>query len=261
MGGEEIGIAGGNPARAGEVQAGMPAAEGGAPALLRPLPWEPGLALPRAPQAPVASPLPSLLLVDRRDPTVEAASAAMEAYLDADERARLDRFRRADDRHLYLLGRGVLRLALGTWLRRDPAALVFRYGPHGKPALVDQGQALPHFNLAHSGDLILLAFHPSRPLGVDVELRRPGLDWRPIARRILPAAAVVRLETLQPEQGGAAFLDDWCRLEARLKASGEGLAGLERLRRKWAPNPGGLALWDVEVPEGYGAAVALAEPP
>jgi len=260
MGGEEIGMTGGNPARAGEVQAGMPAAVGVAPAPLRPLPWEPGLRLPVAPQLPLSSPLPSLLLVDRRDPRVEAASTAMEAYLDADERARRDRFRRADDRHLYLLGRGVLRLALGTWLRRDPATLVFRYGPHGKPSLDGVVDAAPHFNLAHSGDLILLAFHPSRPLGVDVELRRPGLDWRPIARRILPAAAVARLENLPPEQGGAAFLDDWCRLEARLKASGEGLAGLERLRRESVPHPGGLALWDVEVPEGYGAAVALAEP-
>jgi 4'-phosphopantetheinyl transferase len=98
-------------------------------------------------------------------------------------------------------------------------------------------------------------------VGVDVELLRPGLDWRPIARRILPAAAVARLESLPPEQGGAAFFVAWCRLEARLKASGEGLAGLERLRREWAPHPGGLALWDVEVPEGYGAAVVLAQPP
>jgi 4'-phosphopantetheinyl transferase len=253
MGGEEIGMAGDPPALVG-IDAG------GAIEPLRPSIWWPHLALPRAPQLPVTPPRPSLLLVDRRDPQVQAASADLEALLNPEERARLARFRQADDRHLYLLGRGVLRLALGTWLRRDPAALVFRYGPHGKPALVDGGEALPHFNLAHSGDLILLAFHPSRPVGVDVELRRPGLDWRPIARRILSAAAVARLESLPPEQGGAAFFVAWCRLEARLKASGEGLAGLERLRLEWAPHPGGLALWDVEVPEGYGAAVALAEP-
>jgi 4'-phosphopantetheinyl transferase len=201
-----------------------------------------------------------LLLLNRCAAGAAGTTGALISLLDRGEQERAQRFRRPEDRERYRLGRTALRQVLGACLDRDPAALVFRYGPHGKPALVDEGQALPHFNLAHSGDLILLAFHPSRPVGVDVELRRPGLDWRPIARRILPAAAVARLETLPPEQGVAAFLDDWCRLEARLKASGEGLAGLERLRREWAPHPGGLALWDVEVPEGYGAAVALAEP-
>lgn len=160
----------------------------------------------------------------------------------------------------FLVGRAALRQVLGTWLDCDPAALRFRYGPHGKPVLDGSGQTTPHFNLAHSGNLILLAFHPSRPVGVDVERLRPGLDWRPIARRILQADAVSRLESLPPEQGDAAFLEAWCRLEARLKASGEGLAGLERLRRESATQPAEIAIWDVEVPAGYGAAVALAEP-
>ena len=247
--------------RAGEAQAGITAtAAGGGDEPLRPGLWWPGLALPRARQAPVAPPRPWLLLVDRRDPRVQAASADLEPLLSPEERARRDRFRLVADRHRALLGRGVLRLALGSWLGRDPATLAFRLGPHGKPELVRQGQEPLHFNLAHSGDLILLAFHATSPVGVDVEQHRPELDWRPIARRILPTAAVARLESLPPDQGGAAFLEAWCRLEARLKASGEGLAGLEPLRREYAPQPGGMALWEVEVPAGYEAAVALAEP-
>ena len=180
--------------------------------------------------------------------------------LDRAEQERAARFRRPADRVRFLVGRAALRQVLGTWLDCDPAALRFRYGPHGKPVLDGSEQTTPHFNLAHSGNLILLAFHPSRPVGVDVERLRPGLDWRPIARRILPAAAFSRLESLPPEQGDAAFLEAWCRLEARLKASGEGLAGLERLRRESATQPAEIAIWDVEVPAGYGAAVALAEP-
>ena len=180
--------------------------------------------------------------------------------LDRAEQERAARFRRPEDRARFLVGRAALRQVLGTWLDCDPAALRFRYGPHGKPVLDRSEQATPHFNLAHSGDLILMAFHPSRRVGVDVERLRPGLDWRPIARRILPAAAFSRLESLPPEQGNAAFLEAWCRIEARLKASGEGLAGLERLRRESATQPAEIAIWDVEVPAGYGAAVALAEP-
>jgi 4'-phosphopantetheinyl transferase len=203
---------------------------------------------------------PSLLILDRRDGAGAATPGTLGSMLDRAEQDRAARFRRPEDRVRFLVGRAALRQVLGTWLDCDPAALRFRYGPHGKPVLDGSEQTTPHFNLAHSGNLILLAFHPSRPVGVDVERLRPGLDWRPIARRVLPADAVSRLESLPPEQGDAAFLEAWCRLEARLKASGEGLAGLERLRRESATQPAEIAIWDVEVPAGYGAAVALAEP-
>jgi len=228
---------------------------------LSPLPWWPGQPLPPlAWETPQDHEAPALLILDRRDGARAATPGALGSLLDRAEQERAARFRRPEDRVRFLVGRAALRQVLGTWLDCDPAALRFRYGPHGKPLLDGSEQTTSHFNLAHSGNLILLAFHPSRPVGVDVERLRPGLDWRPIARRVLPADAVSRLESLPPEQGDAAFLESWCRLEARLKASGEGLAGLERLRQESATQPGEMTLWDVEVPEGYGAAVALAEP-
>jgi hypothetical protein len=59
---------------------------------------------------------------------------------------------------------------------------------------------------------------------------------------------------LAASDGGSAaadrFLVAWCRLEAGLKARGLGLAGL-------GEPSAGLALWDVVVPAGYRAAVAL----
>ena len=204
--------------------------------------------------------MPVLLVLNISGVGAAATTGEWISMLDRAEQERAARFRRPEDRVRFLVGRAALRQVLGTWLDCDPAALRFRYGPHGKPVLDGSEQTTPHFNLAHSGNLILLAFHPSRPVGVDVERLRPGLDWRPIARRVLPADAVYRLESLPPEQGDAAFLEAWCRLEARLKASGEGLAGLERLRRESATQPAEIAIWNVEVPAGYGAAVALAEP-
>ena len=238
----------------------MAADAGGATERLRPELWWPGLALPRDPQAPVAPPRPWLLLVDRRDPRVQAASADLEALLNPEERTRRDRFRLAADRHRALLGRGVLRLALGSWLGGDPASLAFQLGPHGKPALARQGQAPLHFNLAHSGDLILLAFHATRPVGVDVEQHRPDLAWEPLARRVLSPAECRLLERLLPERRPEAFLAAWCRLEARLKARGEGLAGLERLQAEAlaGQDPAGEQTWEVALPPGYRAAVALA---
>ena len=254
-------VSGARGHRPGEAQAGLTAADaGGATERLRPGLWWPGLVLPRDPQAPVAPPRPWLLLVDRRDSRVQAASADLEALLNPEERARRDRLRLAADRHRALLGRGVLRLALGSWLGRDPASLEFQLGPHGKPALARQGQATLHFNLAHSGDLILLAFHATSPVGVDVEQHRPHLAWEPLARRVLPPAECQLLEQLPPDRRREAFLAAWCRLEARLKARGEGLAGLERLQAEALSGqaPAGERTWEVALPAGYGAAVAVA---
>jgi 4'-phosphopantetheinyl transferase len=141
-------------------------------------------------------------------------------------------------------------------------------GAHGKPCCAGG----PEFNLSHSGDLILLAVHQQRPVGVDVEQQRPGLAWRPIARRVLPPAEWQALEAIATaaeaeRQAAEAFLAAWCRLEARLKAQGLGLAGLGQ------PVPvadeaeglgvvtSNLELWDVVVPPGYRAALALASVP
>jgi 4'-phosphopantetheinyl transferase len=228
---------------------------------LRPLAWCPPDPLPTQtpPPDPGAGPTtpPTLLLLDRRDCRLHSACACLEGLLDPQERARVQRFQRLEDRQRHLLGRAALRLALGAWLGRDPAALRFRYGPHGKPELADAGPTAPRFNLAHSGALVLLALHPQRPVGVDVERRRPDLDWQPIARRTLAAAELAALEALPEDRQADGFLRAWCRLEARLKASGEGLAGLDRLRAEPLPRPGAGGLWEVRVPPDYAAAVAL----
>lgn len=251
-----------------------------APPVLDPRFWWPDQPLPPrpdwgvSPRSPSPAPLgraplvlapvvlaPLVLALQRTPERAGFPSAPLLALLDGGEQQRAHRYRRPEDRQRFLLGRAALRLLLGAWLERDPAALCFRQGPHGKPALVDAGAAAPHFNLAHSGDLILLAFHPERPVGVDVERLRPRLDWLPIARRVLNDAEVAALQALPPERGAQAFLAHWCRLEARLKASGEGLAGLERLRRPpGSAGPAGPFCWDVAVPAGYRASVALAPP-
>jgi 4'-phosphopantetheinyl transferase len=174
------------------------------------------------------------------------------ALLSSEEQQRLQRWRLTADQDRFLLGRGLLRLRLGQTLGLEPARLRFRLGPHGKPALEGLGgQGAPQFNLAHSGDLVLLALHPERPVGVDVEKRRPGLEWRPIARRHLPNGCLEALEALPAEEQLDGFLQQWCRLEASLKATGIGLAAVG------AAPPPGLELHDLHLPEGYAGSLAL----
>ena len=122
---------------------------------------------------------------------------------------------------------------------------------------------------------MLLAVHRHWPIGVDVEQERPDLDWEAIARRVLPARELQALRQLPPPLRAAGYLRAWCRLEAKLKARGDGLSGLAALAA-WeeaaqaaggggahgAGGPGRAAvqlmrLWDLVLPQGYGGAVAL----
>lgn len=219
-----------------------------------------GLRLDPAPLAP-----PQLLLIDRGDPSVVAAMPGLAELLAPEERARLVQWRRAEDRERFLLGRAVLRLCLGELLDRAPASLVLATGPRGKPFLADgdglHPRGVPRFNVAHSGELVLLGFHGAREVGVDVECHRPELGWRPIARRCLPPDEVRRIEAKPPELQAMAFLQAWCALEAGLKARGVGLQGREQVPARPSTREAAMdsipQLWQVALPAGYAGAAAL----
>jgi len=234
----------------------------------RPRPWPertgPALAAPPWPPADADGP-PLVVQIDRRDSRVRSLLAPLGELLDAAERQRLGRLRGEGDAERFLLGRGALRLILGSWLGRDPAGLVLEAGPNGKPELLappaapagrtlaGAGDPPPRFNVSHSGELVLLAFHPRRPVGVDVEQRRPVPEWPAIARRCLPPAEREAIATLPVQRREQAFLAAWCRLEARLKARGGGLAGPAP-----APEDPPPQVWPLLLPEGYEGAAALA---
>lgn len=189
---------------------------------------------------------PLLLCIDRRQ---TAEILPLLALLPHSEQARYRAFRTADDRERFLLGRAMLRRLLGCWRRELPDAVPVVPGVHGKPACPGG----PDFNLSHSGALILLALHPHRAVGVDVEAPNPDVEWESIARQWLGAAAISRLRMLAPTERSAAFLSAWCEYEAEGKAHGTGIAPVHpsdaerpRLRR-----------WCLELPDGYVGAVAM----
>lgn len=203
--------------------------------------------------------MPLLLLqLDRREPLAHASAQQLQAWLNPRERQRLAALRRPGDQQRFLLARAGLRRLLGAWRGEQAARVPIACDRHGKPFCPGG----PWFNVSHSGELILLALHPEHSVGVDVERHRPALDWWPIARRVLLPADLAALAALPPPQRQEAFLQAWCRLEARLKARGSGLAGLERLRQEGGEGqPGrGERLWDLRLPPGYCGALACLEP-
>lgn len=153
------------------------------------------------------------------------------AVLSAEERQRADRLRREDLRNRFITARGTLRVLLGRYCDVSPGGLRFRYGPTGKPALMEgQGSrgtgTTLHFNMAHSEDIALLALTESAPVGVDVERVRPLADLEALVRQFFSAKEAAALSNLPATEQQEAFFRLWTRKEALLKATGAGISDL-----------------------------------
>ena len=168
----------------------------------------------------------------------------------------------AQDRWRHALARSGLRILLGQLLGVQAASLVIQPDQQGKPQLVD-GDArsmAPQFNLSHGGDLVLLALHPSQAVGVDGERLDRRCHPERLASRLLSASQQRELASLPAHQRREALLRQWCRLEAQLKCSGAGLAGLEALRQNKGGRDPAQHLVDLALPTGYCGALAWTKP-
>jgi 4'-phosphopantetheinyl transferase len=96
----------------------------------------------------------------------------------------------------------------------------------GKPEPQDTQLSV---NLAHGGDVALVAVAREVPVGVDVEPLRGGTETWSLVSHALTPGEQARLNALPAEKRGEAFLTTWARKEALLKAVGVGLSVDPRL--------------------------------
>lgn len=148
---------------------------------------------------------------------VARQAASYEAVLSIEERARADRFRSRDLRTAYIAAHGAMRHILASYLASAPAALRFVIGANGKPAL----EAGVHFNLSHSGDLVLLGVSRGQSVGIDVEQHR-AIE-HDFAESVFTPTERTLIAARPPEARQASFFDLWCCKEAVLKEGGCGL--------------------------------------
>jgi len=146
----------------------------------------------------------------------------LEASLSPDERERAARFRFAKDRDRFVAARGILRDILARYLGVNAAALRFRYGAAGKPALEDSSEL--RFNASHSHGFALYAVTMEKDVGIDVELIRPRVAEERIAERFFRPSEAASLRALPQEKQAEAFFRIWTRKEAYIKAVGTGLS-------------------------------------
>ena len=187
---------------------------------------------------------------------------ALSQQLNGAEQTRLAAFRLPQDRWRHGLARSGLKRLLAQVLGVEPLTLEIQAGPRGKPYLAPSAAvpSPPQFNGSHAGDLVLLALHPSQAVGVDTERLDRRLDRQRLAPRLLSSQQLGELDHLPPAQQRAVLLGQWCRLEAQLKCSGQGLAGLEALRQGLASRPPRANLVDLALPAGYCGALAWDQP-
>ncbi|SHJ72485.1 4'-phosphopantetheinyl transferase [Tessaracoccus bendigoensis DSM 12906] len=148
---------------------------------------------------------------------VVAMSAAGPALLDAHETARLADFVSVDAERRFVAGACLLRLVVARLTGQHPAAVevdrrCLECGRnHGKTRIGDGDLQV---SVSHSGDAVQVACTRSAPVGVDIQAR---------GSRVTPAMRVLLGRERDRQMTTEAFLITWTRIEAVVKATGEGL--------------------------------------
>lgn len=107
-------------------------------------------------------------LLDSRG-TPPPALAGAESWLSASERARLLALPRAPRRDQFLLGRALLRIAVGHLVGRDPAVIEIVEVPGDAPAVIVPSHDAPFFSLSHSAHWVACVVGSAGPVGLDIE--------------------------------------------------------------------------------------------
>jgi 4'-phosphopantetheinyl transferase len=193
---------------------------------------------------------------------IHTIGAAHLELLDDIELGRRERYRQPADQDRFTLGAALIRLVAGA--RTGAAPHEVRVDrtcpgcaqPHGKPQLPGTGL---HVSVSHSGDLVALALTACAPVGVDVEALS-GRDVAGLARSVVGPA--------EPIAAPRDFYTYWCRKEAIVKATGDGLrvplpevvvSPADQAARlvSYAGAPPACAVADLPARDGYAAAVAV----
>ena len=143
------------------------------------------------------------------------------AWLSKDEQIRAAQFRFPLHRRRYMVARCALRKILARYLKTSPDKIAFHYNRFGKPFLVDEAL---QFNVAHTGDVAVMAFTSRCRVGVDVERVRADIMDENIAEHFFAPGELDALQALPVKKRPEAFFQCWTRKEAFIKAIGMGLS-------------------------------------
>jgi 4'-phosphopantetheinyl transferase len=154
------------------------------------------------------------------------------ACVSPEKSRRIRRFYRFEDAQRSLFGDILIRCFFCKKLELENNELNFGTTEAGKPFLAND--AAVHFNLSHSGDWVVAAFH-DRPVGIDVEKVKPGVvDF---ARVFLSETEQRGLMNKPISEQTEYCYEVWTLKESFLKLIGKGLtAPLKAVSIVFLPN-------------------------
>jgi 4'-phosphopantetheinyl transferase len=147
--------------------------------------------------------------------------------LNADERARLERFVFQRDRRDFAAAHALLRRVLSFYESVPPSAWRFTARALGKPAIVSTQAGHPplRFNLSHTDGLVACVVARDVEVGIDVERISHASSDRDLARQCFTAREIEHLDACEPDERMHRFVELWTLKESYLKALGTGLYG------------------------------------
>jgi 4'-phosphopantetheinyl transferase len=198
-----------------------------------------------------------------------AVLGELATVLSEEELTRAGRFHFKKHQDAFIAARGMLRFLLSWHTGIHPRDLQFHYTEYGKPTLAGLDF---HFNLSHSGSIVLYALSPDRRVGIDIEQTRPLQDLDQIAKNYFSPQEYRQFCSLREDEKLTAFFRCWTRKEAFIKAIGEGIsfplqefdvslkpgypAKLLHVRGS-AQDAEGWSLHHLEILDGYAAAIVV----
>jgi phosphopantethiene--protein transferase domain len=148
-----------------------------------------------------------------------------QSILADDELKRARRFKFERDKQAFVIARGTLRMILSHYLNLSPKQIKFKYSSKGKPSL-DQDPSPLQFNLSHAYGKAIYAIALEENIGIDIEYIRE-IEVISLAKRFFCNSEYQWLNSLSSVEQYSAFFQLWTCKEAYLKATGEGLVGLQ----------------------------------
>lgn len=148
--------------------------------------------------------------------------------MDAEKKARVDKFRFVEDKKRTVVGEMLARTAIAKWCQVPAESVVFGKNNYGKPFAKDLAV---EFNVSHSGDMVVCAVS-DRPVGIDVEQIRPMRDS--VAKRICSQEELDYWSDTSADEAERLnrFFEIWTAKEAYCKCIGTGIQDFSFLRQQ-----------------------------
>ena len=147
--------------------------------------------------------------------------------LSSDELVRRLGYRNNMSRRHFVLSRLIVRTFASKILNLSPDQIPIVIGSRGKPSIPN---SYLKFNISHSGDVVMVAFHCFQDVGVDIEVVDYQLHWEAIALDLYSKKDWFNVQRLPRKQQLLYFYQLWTTFESAVKTIGIGLSFLDEIK-------------------------------